>query len=205
MALLRALKGLPIDVRLPRNVWEPASGMGHMALPLVAHNYNVRCSDILEYGLRLPGTPRPQVLDFLQTQPQWLGKDWAIVTNPPFSLAADFVRHGLRYCPTVMILERLAFLEAKSRADIMNNHLAWVLPFDRRPPMLHRWSRDERTGLWKEWDGVRATSAMPFAWFIFKKWTDGVTRLRRITWTDDDLIDVAPNLIQSGSEMEPTS
>lgn len=197
-ALLRALLYLPLDARLPRNIWEPASGMGHMALPLVAHGYNVRCSDVVDYRQRLPGTPVPQIQDFLTLEPHWLGKDWAIVTNPPFSLAADFVRHGLKFCPTVMILERLAFLESRSRADILTENLSWVLPFDRRAPLMHRWSPG-KDGIWREWDGPKSTSAMAFAWFVFKRWNDGITRLRRITWTDDDLVNVDANLISSGS------
>lgn len=200
-ALMRALRHLPTEVRLPLNVWEPASGMGHMALPLVAHGYNVRCSDAVDYGQRLPGTPVPQIQDFLELKPHWLGKDWAIVTNPPFSLAADFVRHGLRFCPTVMILERLAFLESRARADILDSNLAWVLPFDRRAPLMHRWSRGE-DGIWREWDGPKSTSAMAFGWFIFQRWTSGPARLRRITWTDADLMDIGANLICSGSPTE---
>lgn len=199
LALLRALRSLPHDVRLPPNIWEPASGMGHMAWPLVANGYAVKCSDVQDYGQRIEGTPAPEIRDFLQVTPHWLGKDWAIVTNPPFSIAADFVRHGLKFCPTVMVLERLAFLESQARADILEHNLAWVLPFDKRPPMMHRYSHNPATGQWEEWSGPKSTSAMAFAWFIFKRWSDGVTRLKRITWDASDVTDAGANLISSGS------
>ena len=43
----------------------------------------------------------------------------AIVANPPFSLAADFVRHGLKLVPKVVILERIQFPGSEDRTDLI--------------------------------------------------------------------------------------
>jgi hypothetical protein len=45
----------------------------------------------------------------------------SIVTNPPFKLADQFVRHALLLCPRVYMLLRLAFLESERRSGILDN------------------------------------------------------------------------------------
>ena len=50
----------------------------------------------------------------------------AIITNPPYMLAEQFVGHALRLCPRVIMLLRLAFLESERRTDIYGGRLARV-------------------------------------------------------------------------------
>lgn len=184
LAFLRAQK-------LPKKIWEPAAGMGHMATVLAAAGHEVYATDLIDYGHRVPGSPEIDApIDFLEDasplNASWAGA--AIVTNPPFSLAAQFVRRGLQLCPMVCVLGRLAFLEGKGRSDILDHHLIKVFPFVRRPPMLHRWSQDP-DGVWREWDGKKADSAMAYAWYVFereKSYRD--PRMQRITWLDADLL-----------------
>jgi hypothetical protein len=84
----------------------------------------------------------------------------AIVANPPFSLAADFVRHGLKLVPKVVILERIQFLESEDRADIIDGgDLARVLVFADRVPRMHK----------AGWNGKRSSPAMCLAWFVFER------------------------------------
>lgn len=151
---------------LPPRIWEPAAGMGHLAAALVAHGHSVRASDIIAYPERVPGSPRIEKSDFLK---EW-GSDEisCIVTNPPFSKAEDFVRHALDIhgISKIVILARLAFLEGSSRSDIIDGHLARVYPIINRPPMMHRWEQGD-DGVWREWQGPKASSAVPFAWFVF--------------------------------------
>ena len=108
----------------------------------------------------------------------------AVITNPPFSLAADFVRVGLQLAPEVVILARLAFLEGQGRRDILDHKLRKVLVFENRLPMMHRWSPDQ-DGVYQPWSGPKSTSAMSFAWFVFNQDWDGAaygTLTRRIRW-----------------------
>lgn len=186
---------------LPPLIWEPACGLGHMVRPLVAAGHQVYASDLYTYGW--PG--QMEIIDFLATTeaPRFSyggARPTCIITNPPFSLAADFVRHGLQLCQKVCVLGRLAFLEGRGRSDIIDRHLVRVYPLIERPPMMHRWLRGvwelrkgEREpvlvhddGVWREWSGKKAGSAMPMAWFIFER-HDGLeptkpVSLKRISW-----------------------
>lgn len=180
--LTRAL--LKSGEHLPHRIWEPMCGMGHMVQPLVAAGHRVVASDLHDYGW--PGCPFTQG-DFFayDAAPRVWGAAQTydcIVTNPAFSLSAKFVRHALTLVNKVIILNRLAFLETSGRSDIIDHHLVRVYPFVERPPMMHRWTLEN--GVWTEWSGNRATSAMPVAWFVFERKRDpGVPiTLKRISW-----------------------
>lgn len=163
---------------LPPLIWEPAAGRGDMAAPLQAAGHQVIQTDITSYGTRLDG-----VGDFFAYE-EAPGGAACIVTNPPFYIADRFVRHGLTLCPTVIILQRIMYLEGKGRSDIIDRHLNHVLAFIERPPMMHRWSQGE-DGVWREWEGKKSSSAMPFAWFIFTRNLNKSkkhTTLQRISW-----------------------
>jgi hypothetical protein len=84
----------------------------------------------------------------------------AIVTNPPFHIANEFVAHALELCPRVIMLLRLAFLESARRSPILEEAgLARIHIFRRRLPMMHR----------DRWDGPRASSQTAFAWFVWDR------------------------------------
>lgn len=92
------------------DVWEPASGGGKMCDALVAGGYDVRASDIA-FGT-----------NFL-TEPAW--KVDAIITNPPYDLATEFIEHALRLMEPVgglvAMLLRTDFYHAKSRAHLFRD------------------------------------------------------------------------------------
>jgi hypothetical protein len=171
---------------LPRYLWDPAAGMGHMTAVLSQAGHVVLATDIYDYGSTVIGSPT--VLpgrDFLTYQ-EWgaMPGNVATVVNPPFSLAGDFVRRGLELCSKVCVLGRLAFLESEGRCDIIEGHLSRVYPFIDRPPMMHRWS-DRGDGVFEEWAGKKSSSAMAFAWFIFERDHNPSkgTVLKRIWWS----------------------
>jgi hypothetical protein len=145
--------------RLPEHIWEPCCGSGRMVATLRAHGYRVTASDLVA-----------DRIDFLMEwrAPEGVG---AIVTNPPFKPAADFVRHGLRLVPTVAMLLRLNFIEAEGRADIMDGGtLARVHAFVDRLPRMHR----------AGWTGNRSSSTTAFAWFVWEREHTGPIILDRI-------------------------
>jgi hypothetical protein len=150
---------------LPLTVWEPACGRGAIVRVLRARGHTVVTSDITDYGF-----PLDFVADFLTTvlPPKGCG---AIVTNPPYQIATKFARHALDLAPRVYLLLRLAFLETVGRTDILERRgLARVHVFRRRLPMMHR----------DGWSGKRASSAIPFAWFCWKRDHRGPTVVDRI-------------------------
>ena len=133
-----------------------------------AHGHEVYATDLVDYSCP-DSTPR---LDFLmeQTAPYFIG---AIVTNPPYKLAAQFVGHALTIAPKVVMLLRLAFLESEGAARARrraSRARACVpqSPADDAPRRL---------------DGSDAsTSAVPFAWFVWERAHKGPTELNRISW-----------------------
>lgn len=160
-----------------------------MAAVLEQAGHDVFCSDLVDYGTPIEGSPEITApVDFLKDD-YFSGRPGeVIVTNPPFAISGDFVRRGLQLCDEVVILNRIQFLEGKSRADILDKHLAKVMVFSRRCPMMHRFGRNE-AGAWVAWEGKRADSAMCFAWFIFRKDArkSGPATIERITWLNSDL------------------
>ena len=160
-----------------------------MAAVLEKCGHEVYASDLVDYRQLVPGSPEIAAgQDFLKAEkPPFPGRAWAVITNPPFSLSADFVAKGLEFCDQVYILNRLAFLEGRARAHLLDNHLTDVWVFENRAPMCHRWSQNE-AGAWVEWEGKKSDSAMAMAWYRFKPEKDQPTRLHRIRWRKEDNI-----------------
>lgn len=168
---IEAVEALLRVERLPKVLWEPACGPGAIVRPLRETGRRVVATDLVQYGLE-DSTPN---VDFLMEFAAPAGVK-TIVTNPPFKLANDFVRHGLNLCPTVIMLLRLAYLEGEGRSDIIDNHLRKVWLGRERLPMMHR----------RGWEGPKVgNAAMPFAWFVFtRKPTLGAIRVRRMSWRE---------------------
>lgn len=153
---------------LPGWIWEPACGRGAIVRVLRAAGRDVFATDLNDWE-----TPdQDGRWDFLAGRPvpHPFG---AIVTNPPYRLAAQFVRRALELAPLVAMLMRLGFLEAEGRRDILEGAgLARVHVFRNRLPMMHR----------DGWAGPRASSAMAFAWFVWERGHQGPATLNRISW-----------------------
>lgn len=94
---------------IPGYIWECACGNGNLAELLIKHNYNVYASDLKNrgYGRRN--------LDFLQTQ-ECHGE--IILTNPPYSLATEFIEHALKLLPDgglYIALMNISYLAGQKR------------------------------------------------------------------------------------------
>jgi hypothetical protein len=154
--------------RLPSDIWEPACGDGAIADPLRAAGHYVYATDIAARGY---GSKH----DFLLT-----GCDptiGAVVTNPPFSLAQEFVNKAFSF-PSVhycALLLRLSFLESQKRKGwFQANPPARIHVSSRRLPMMHR----------DGWDGPKSTSTLAHAWFVWLRGYDGPPQLRWFDWAD---------------------
>jgi hypothetical protein len=87
---------------------EPCANRGHMVRPLLEHFRSVEASDVHDYGAGFP------VADYLFPAPLSL-VDWTFF-NPPFRLAADFIRRGIQTSDEgVAAIVRNAFLEGDER------------------------------------------------------------------------------------------
>lgn len=155
--------------QLPETIWECACGPGRIVNVLRQNSHKVYATDLVDY--QCPDSESG--VDFLM-EPHPSFYIGAIVTNPPFKLAREFVTHALLLgVPKVIMLLRLAFLESTSRSAILDGGaLAKVYVFKNRLPMMHR----------HNWQGKKSSSSLPFAWFVWDQAHDGPTELRRISW-----------------------
>ena len=153
--------------QLPKRIWEPACGRGAIVRVLRAHGHEVLASDLIDYCDPTCFYRRNFLLEHK------LSKCCeCILTNPPFSLAEEFVEHALELCPYVIMLLRLAFLESERRSHILDTgSLARIHVFRRRLPMMHR----------DGWTGPKTSSAMAFAWFVWDRGHIGPATINRVS------------------------
>lgn len=156
-----ALRDLGI---LPERVWEPACGNGAISKVLELSGHAVVSTDLCDYGFGEAG------VDFL-LEPRLRAP--AIVTNPPFHIANEFVDHALRMDPEIAcFFLRLKFLEGRRRYEMLMKN--------RPPAEVHVFI--ERV---KFFSGDHAEAEQPgwnteaFAWFV---WRRGVVSSPRIHW-----------------------
>lgn len=168
-----AVRALIRAERLPQVIWEPACGPGVIVRTLRAAGHQVYATDLVDYDS--PDQDN-HGWDFLSERQLPIGVQ-AIVTNPPFKNASEFVAHALTLCPRVIMLLRLAFLESQKRSVILDSgHLARVHVFRNRLPMMHR------AGQGIAEPDKQSSSALAFAWFVWDQNHTGPTELHRLSW-----------------------
>jgi hypothetical protein len=166
-----AVRALLEAEHLPAQIWEPACGPGAIVRVLRGAGHQVFASDLVERGC--PDSTCG--IDFLMETKAPAGVE-AIITNPPYKLAAEFVAKGLDLVPYVAMLLRLSFLESARRALILDGgNLARVHAFANRLPMMHR----------AGWDGPTSTSNVVYAWFIWHRYHQGPATVDRLTWAEE--------------------
>ena len=143
--------------RFPLRVWEPACGDGAMS-HVLERTRTVVSTDLIDRGY---GTAP---VDFLQTTH---AEASAVVTNPPFRLAEEFLHHALSFkkVKKVAFLCRLAWLEGGGRGRSVYNGatpLVRVWVFSDRLPTARR-NSDE----FKHSGGKGGMIA--FAWYVWDK------------------------------------
>ena len=130
-------------------ILDPACGGGNIPKACRARGYDAAGSDIMDRGYGTPGR------DFLKQD--WL--DDNILTNPPFSLAEQFVRHGLKCASRkVAIIQRLAFLESKGRKLMFES-----------TPFARVWVCSSRVSMPPGGTDIPAKNgSMAYAWFVWE-------------------------------------
>ena len=145
-----------------KNIWEPACGEGHLSKVLESRGYDVISTDLIDRGF---GGYEP--LDFLQTNECNLKED--IITNPPYSLANDFVKKALDTVADgyfVAMFLKLTFVSSKGRKELFRNN---------PPKTIYAFSERVECAKNGKFEGKRGVD---YAWFIWQKGLHGVTELR---------------------------
>lgn len=109
-AIKLLLPYIPLNIK---NIWEPAAGYGKIVDVLQNSGYSVYPSDIRDCG------GRNTVFNFLTDSPPFtfMEEDYAIITNPPFSLKDEFINRAVHYNVP------FAFLV---NADYHKKHSEWI-------------------------------------------------------------------------------
>ncbi len=113
-------------------VWEPACGDGRLSRVLEWHGMEVTSSDLREF----PGYGTPGV-DFLSPGCQAVAGTFdAIITNPPFALAKEFLIQARKIAPVVIFLVKQNYWNTKGRIPLWDEHrptfflpITWRLAF----------------------------------------------------------------------------
>jgi len=135
-------------------VWEPACGDGAMSDVLKESGLSVMSSDLYDRGyhncLAIDG------VDFLKSNSVYDN----IITNPPYSLANDFVIHALNQSrKKVAFLLRLSFLEGATRQKNI---------FQRTPP-TRIWIFSERVTFYPKGEERSSGGTTAYAWFVWDR------------------------------------
>ena len=151
---MRRPDGSPI-----KRIWEPACGDGRLARVLEWHGFEVVATDLREYpGYGIGG------IDFLLQSPQdalgLVGDIDAIITNPPFSLAEEFIRRSHLFTPNVAMLLKQTFWNVGGRSrGLWFDHmpdlelkLTWRLAFLAK----ERGNSPLMDCMWSVWNGDNA-------------------------------------------------
>ncbi|CAB4195449.1 hypothetical protein UFOVP1299_12 [uncultured Caudovirales phage] len=81
--------------KIPCQILEPACGDGALSKAMSENGYSVTSADLIYRGYGVGG------VDFLKRQEQW---DGGIITNPPFTLAQEFIEKGFEIGCTYLAL-----------------------------------------------------------------------------------------------------
>ena len=137
-------------------VWECAVGGGHISEILKQNGYDIKCSDIIDRGYT-----DTEIADFLHTERD--KNDFArdIITNPPYSMATEFVKHALDISmdsTKVAMFLKIQFLETKKRYELFKEY---------PPKKIYVFVNRVNCGK----NGVfgKESSAVCYCWFVWGK------------------------------------
>lgn len=177
---------------IPKFVYEPSCGQGHLSKRLIELGHHVYSTDLIDRGYGEGG------IDFLNTSwPAELPKeDCCIITNPPFALLNDFINHALNILPydaPAFFFIKTLCLEGRKRYESFYQH-----------GYLHTiYQCVDRVMCAKnaDFESMRAGggSAVAYAWYEFRR----VPSYTQIKWLDGK--DLIRKDASEGSEIQPSS
>ena len=159
----RAVELLLEQEHFAQVIWEPACGEGHISKVLKANGYEVISSDLIDRGYGVGG------VDFLQSEKH--DADVDIITNPPYKYGKEFVAKALDVVAPghkVAMFLKLTFLEGQGRRALFRDN----------PPQTVYVS-SARLQCAKNGDFF-GTSAVAYAWFVWRKGHPGPTEIKWI-------------------------
>ena len=145
-------------------ILEPCCGSGHITEVLKANGHQVQCIDLIDRGY-----PNTEVKDFLTTTKADFPMSPDIITNPPYSIATEFVQHCLDVSmdgTKIAMLLKIQFLESQKR---------WKLFKDNPPKRIYVFVN--RINCWKNGVDTKESSAVCYCWFVWEKGYQGKPKI----------------------------
>lgn len=141
-------------------IWEPACGNGNLALVLDKHDLPTFASDLKDRGYGVGNVDFLHNNNFIDTQ--------IILTNPPYSLATEFIEHALDILPDgglYIALMNITYLAGQKRYQRVysKGSLREIYVFSKR---IECWKNGERP---KD----KCGSIASYAWYVFQKGYNG--------------------------------
>lgn len=153
-------------ITLPMQIFEPACGAGHLSVRLEELGHEVKSCDIVDRGFG-------EVKDFFSVnEPPFVG-DFAVVTNPPYKFAKEFVLHALELVPVgglVCMFLKTTFAEGKGRFNSLFSIYPPLVVLQCVERILCAKNGDFKT---RKKEG----SAVAYAWWVWQKGYTGPTTL----------------------------
>lgn len=147
-----------------KRIYECACGKGHLSNMLELYGHQVTSTDLVDRGYGVGG------VDFLQFNLYETMEFDAVITNPPFKHALQFIEKSLKIAPIVCMFLRIGFIESERRDKFFReNPPRYVAVFRKR-------ARTSKDGKFPEGE----SSATCYAWFIWERGYKGNPELLRI-------------------------
>lgn len=144
--------------QLDVNIWECASGGGHLVDMFKGMGFNVYSTDLVDRGAQ------DRLIDFLNTNEAFSGD---IITNPPYKFADEFILKALDLIPVgnkVCMFLKLTTLEGQRRYNKIY----------RKYPPTRIWVYSHRIQCGKSGE-FSGSSAVAYAWYVWEKQPEGTT------------------------------
>lgn len=154
----------------PTSFLEPCVGNGNIAMAVLDYyKASMNSPDSTKTFIDIVdrGYPNTIVQDFLLFEPiQPQSKFDLVVSNPPYSLALEFVQKSLQHLSDrgyLAFFLKIQFWEGEKRKQfLLDNPPAFCFPFAKRMPT---WNNGQPT----DEHGKRWATTMCHAWFVWKK------------------------------------
>ena len=156
-------------------IWEPACGCGNISEVLKKHGYKVSSTDLHDRGYGESG------LDFLKTKIAFSDPHFiidTIITNPPYSLANEFILHAMDILPNFghyFALMNLSYLTGIQRHETIYGK-GYLRAIHIYPHRINCYKNNINTG---------HSSPVNYAWFEFMKRPEhNVQQIPSIYWIE---------------------
>jgi hypothetical protein len=134
---------------------ENSCGQGHLSKAIERYGHTVISTDLVDRGYGITG------VDYLEHH--WTD-DFnydAVIMNPPYKYAQEFVEKSLKIAPVVAVFLRIQWLETEKRRKLFEEYPPkYVAVFSKRIP-------SSKNAMFKKEDGTKESSAVCYAWFIW--------------------------------------